>query len=130
MGPPAAKSGDRVTAVDSHIIQPPLPATPVLVPGHVFNGIINGGLSSNVTINGQPAATVGSTATNTPPHIPIGGSFVNPPTNRATITRGSATVLINNQQAARAGDTALTCNDPTPLPAGTVVASGTVFIGG
>ena len=28
-----------------------------------------------------------------------------------------------------AGDTATTCNDPNDLPAGTVVASGTVLIG-
>lgn len=130
MGPPAAKMGDRVTAVDSHIIQPPPPATPVLVPGHIFNGIIDGELSNDVLIGGQPAATVGSTATNTPPHIPIGGSFVIPPTNRATIVRGSATVLINNKPAARMGDTATTCNDPVPLPVGTVVATGTVLIGG
>jgi hypothetical protein len=28
------------------------------------------------------------------------------------------------------GDTALTCNDPVPLPVGTVIAAGTVLIGG
>jgi uncharacterized Zn-binding protein involved in type VI secretion len=122
--------GDRVQAVDSHIIQPPLPATPVLVPGHVFTGIINGGLSSDVLIENMPAATVGSTAVNTPPHIPIGGSFVIPPTNQATIISGSTTVLINGRPAARLGDTAQTCNDPLPLPVGTVIASSTVLIGG
>jgi uncharacterized Zn-binding protein involved in type VI secretion len=130
MGVPAAKLGDRIQAIDSHIIQPPPPATPVLVPGHVFSGIINGGLSSDVMIEGQPAATVGSTAVNTPPHIPIGGTFVIPPTNQATIIRGSATVLINGKPAARMGDTAQTCNDPVPLPVGTVIAAGTVLIGG
>ena len=130
MGQPAAKLGDHVQAVDSHIIQPPPPATPVLVPGHVFGGIINGGLSSNVLIENMPAATVGSTAVNTPPHIPIGGSFVIPPTNQATIISGSATVTINGQPAARMGDTAQTCNDPLPLPVGTVIANSTVLIGG
>lgn len=130
MGQPAAKLGDRVQAVDSHIIQPPPPATPVLVPGHVFSGIINGGLSNDVLIENRPAATVGSTATNVPPHIPIGGSFVIPPTNRATIILGSSSVFINGKPAARLGDTAQTCNDPLPLPVGTVVASSTVLIGG
>jgi uncharacterized Zn-binding protein involved in type VI secretion len=130
MGQPAAKFGDRIQAIDSHIIQPPPPATPVLVPGHVFNGIINGGLSTDVLIQGQPGATVGSTAVNMPPHIPIGGSFVIPPTNQATIIRGSVTVLINGKPAARLGDTALTCNDPVPLPVGTVIATSTVWIGG
>lgn len=129
MGPPAAKQGDKVVAVDIHTIQPPGPTSPVPVP-HPFSGIIDGALSSNVKINGMPAATVNSTATNTPPHVPIGGSFVIPPKNRATIIRGSATVKINGQPAARAGDTALTCNDPVDAPVGTVVAVGTVNIGG
>jgi uncharacterized Zn-binding protein involved in type VI secretion len=129
MGPPAAKQGDRVTAVDTHLIQPPGPSSPVPVP-HPFSGILDGALSSDVSILGRPAATVDSTATNTPPHVPIGGSFVNPPSNKARIVKGSATVLINGKAAARAGDTAMTCNDPVDLPAGTVVAAGTVFIGG
>ena len=78
-----------------------------------------------------PAATVGSTATNTPPHIPtIPGTFVNPPTNLGVVVSGSLTVLINGKPAARNGDTAQTCNDPVPLPVGTVTAVSTVLIGG
>ena len=130
MGKPAAKQGDRITAFDTHIIQPPPTSTPVPVPGHAFSGIINGSLSTNVNISGMAAAVVGSTATNTPPHIPMGGSFVNPPTNRGKIVSGSATVFINKKPAARTGDKAQTCNDPVPLPVGTVVASGNVLIGG
>jgi uncharacterized Zn-binding protein involved in type VI secretion len=83
-----------------------------------------------VTIGGAAAATLTSTATNSPPHIPIGGTFVVPPSNRATITTGSATVTINGQPAARAGDRARTCNDPVELPVGSVIAAGTVLIGG
>jgi uncharacterized Zn-binding protein involved in type VI secretion len=127
--PPAAKQGDKVTAVDIHLIQPPGPSSPIPVP-HPFNGIIDGSLSSDVKIQGMPAATLNSTATNTPPHIPQGGTFVKPPSNRATIIKGSATVFINNKPAARSGDTALTCNDPVDAPVGTVVAVGTVNIGG
>jgi len=126
---PAAKLGDTIVAVDTHIVQPPGPVPPVVVP-LPFVGTIDGGVSSNVMIQGRPAATLGSTATNLPPHIPPGGVFVNPPTNKATIISGSATVLINGKPAARAGDTAITCNDPAPLPVGTVVAVGTVLIGG
>jgi uncharacterized Zn-binding protein involved in type VI secretion len=129
MGQPAAKQGDQITATDIHLIQPPGPSPPAPVP-HPFSGIIDGSLSSDVNIMGVPAATLNSTATNTPPHIPIGGTFVNPPANKGQIIKGSATVLINSKPAARAGDTALTCNDPIDLPAGTVVAQGTVFIGG
>jgi uncharacterized Zn-binding protein involved in type VI secretion len=131
MGQPAAKQGDRVTATDMHLIQPPgaPPPPPVLVP-HPFSGIIDNSLSQNVKIMAMPAATVTSTCTNTPPHIPIGGTFVKPPTNRGTIIKGSATVSINSKAAARSGDTAMTCNDPVDAPVGTVVAVGTVKIGG
>ena len=127
--PPAAKQGDRVTAMDIHLIQPPGTSPPVPVP-HPFNGIIDGSLSSDVKIQGMPAATVNSTATNTPPHIPQGGTFVKPPANRATIIKGSATVFINNKPAARSGDSGVSCNDPVDAPVGTVVAVGTVNIGG
>ena len=129
MGQPAAKQGDRVTATDIHLIQPSGPSSPVPTP-HPFSGIIDGNLSSNVKIEKMAAATVQSTATNTPPHIPIGGTFVVPPKNKATIIKGSGTVFINNKPAARSGDTALTCNDPVDAPVGTVVAVGTVLIGG
>jgi uncharacterized Zn-binding protein involved in type VI secretion len=130
MGPPAAKMGDRIIAFDAHFVLYPPSPVPVLVPGLPFNGILNGGLSSNVMIQGQPAATLNSTATNLPPHIPPGGIFVNPPTNQGRIITGSTTVFINSKPAARSGDTALTCNDPIPMPVGKVVAISTVFIGG
>ena len=129
MSPPAAKRGDQVTGLDTHMIQPPGPTSPVSVP-HPFSGIIDGALSSDVNIEGFAAATVDSTATNTPPHVPIGGSFVNPPSNKAKITTGSGTVKINGKKAARAGDTAETCNDPKDAPAGTLVAVSKVNIGG
>jgi len=133
VGQPAAKQNDIVQAIDTHIVMIPSPGGPVPtpVPGHPFNGIINGNLSTNVKIGGLPAATVGSTANNQPPHIPMGGpSFQIPPTNQATIIMGSMTVMINGKQAARNGDMANTCNDPAPLPVGKVIAMGTVMIGG
>lgn len=128
MGQPAAKQGDQVVATDIHLIQPPGPTSPVPVP-HPFTGQIDGALSSDVKIMGKPAATKDSTATNTPSHVPIGGTFVNPPSNKATIQMGSTTVLINGKGAARMGDPAMTCNDPADLPVGTVIAAGTVLIG-
>jgi uncharacterized Zn-binding protein involved in type VI secretion len=131
MGQPAAKKGDQVVGTDIHIIMIPTPGGPVPTPlPHPFTGQIDGALSSDVKIGGMAAAVVGSTATNTPSHIPQGGPFQKPPTNKATIQLGSATVLINGKQAARSGDIALTCNDPADLPGGTVVAAGTVLIGG
>ncbi|WP_376794525.1 PAAR domain-containing protein [Thermogemmatispora sp.] len=130
MGQPAAKQGDQITALDTHIVLIPSPggAVPTPLP-HPFTGVINGNLSPNVTIMGLPAATQGSTADNLPPHIPQGGPFQRPPSNRGVIIEGSATVLINGKPAARNGDRAMTCNDPSDLPVGSVVATGTVLIG-
>ncbi len=133
MGQPAAKQGDQITAVDIHIVMVPSPGGPVPTPlPHPFAGIIDGNLSADVKVMGMPAATVGSTATNTPPHIPTppGTVFQVPPTNRGTIMRGSSTVMINSKPAARAGDFAQTCADPAPNMAAQVVAVGTVMIGG
>ena len=130
MGQPAAKQGDRVMATDTHIIMIPSPGGPVPTPlPHPFIGMLSQGLSTNVSIQGMPAATVDSIAMNTPPHIPQGGPFQKPPSNQGKIIMGSPTVYIGGKQAARNGDMAQTCNDPTDLPIGTVMAVSTVFIG-
>ena len=130
MGLPAAKYGDQITATDTHIEMVASPGGPVATPmPHPFTGVINDNLSSDVNIMGRPAATVGSTAQNEPPHIPSSGTFQISPTNQGTIELGSLTVKINGKMAARHGDVATTCNDPVPLPAGSVLAAGTVYIG-
>jgi uncharacterized Zn-binding protein involved in type VI secretion len=128
MGQPAAKKDDQVVGTDMHLVQPPGPSAPVLLP-HPFSGKLDGQLSSDVNIMGKPAATVDSTATNSPAHVPQGGTFVKPPANRATVRMGSPTVKINGKMAARNGDTAMTCNDPADAPMGTIIASGSVNIG-
>jgi uncharacterized Zn-binding protein involved in type VI secretion len=133
MGQPAAKQGDQIVATDTHIVlvpAPPAPPVPTPLP-HPFIGIINGALSADVNIMGMPAATVDSTADNTPPHIPTppGTAFQKPPANKGTIKLGSPTVKINGKMAARNGDMAMTCNDPADLPVGQVIAVGTVMIG-
>lgn len=129
MGQSAAKQRDKIVAVDTHIVMVP-GASPTPLP-HPFSGILGGSLSTNVRIMGLPAATVGSTADNQPIHIPTppGSGFEKPPANKGTVQAGSPTVRINGKPAARNGDSALTCNDPADLPAGTVFAAGTVLIG-
>lgn len=133
MGQPAAKRGDMITATDLHLVVltsggPPLPPVPL-----PFSGALTGELSPDVRIMGQPAATQGSTAKNSPPHLPPPVVppviFVKPPSNKATVTLGSATVRVNGKPLARNGDKATTCNDPVDLPVGTVVAVGTVRAG-
>ena len=130
--PFAAKQNDLIQAVDIHIIMIPTPGGPVPTPlPHPFLGQLNGSLSPDVKIDGQPAATVNSTATNMPSHIPPGGPFQKPPTNQGKVFMGSATVLINGKPAARMGDICMTCNDPSDLPVGKIIVPfSSVQIGG
>ena len=96
---PAAKQDDQIIGVDIHIVMVPSPAGPVPTPlPHPFVGMIDGELSSSVQIMGKAAATVGSTATNNPSHIPTppGTAFQKPPMNKSKIIMGSPNVLIGN----------------------------------
>jgi uncharacterized Zn-binding protein involved in type VI secretion len=120
-----------VVAVDTHIVMIPSPGGPVPTPlPSPFSGQITGGTVQTVKIMGKPAAVVGSTADNVPPHIPAGGPFQNPPQNQGTVKTGSATVKIGGKAAARNLDTATTCDDIAPTaPKAQVIAAGTVLIG-
>jgi uncharacterized Zn-binding protein involved in type VI secretion len=92
---PAAKQGDKIIGTDIHIIMIPSPGGPVPTPlPHPFVGTIDSGCSTSVNIMGMPAATVDSQASNMPPHIPQGGPFQKPPTNKAKIILGSFDVMI------------------------------------
>ena len=133
MGKPAARQGDQIVATDTHIVLVPSETGPRPVPmPHSFVGGLSGNLSGSVRINGRFAATVGSTARNTPPHIPTppGTAFQVPPTNMGTVLSGSGRVMINGRPAARQGDRVQTCADPAPNMSGQLVVMGsTVMIG-
>lgn len=133
MGRPAAKQGDQITATDTHLVVVP-DGPPKPLP-HTFDGLLGGELSTDVNIMGKPAAVVGSTADNYPPHVPTspGTSFPGAPinkgpSNKGTIQTGSQTVRINGKFAARDGDPAVTCNDPVDLPVGKVVVKPGVTV--
>lgn len=133
MGNPIARQGDQVVAVDTHIVMVPTPGGPVPTPlPHPFSGQLDGALSSSVKANGKAVATVDSTATNQPSHIPTppGTSFQKPPANKGTVMMGSATVKVQGKMVARATDTVKTCNDPVDAPVGQIIAVGTVMVGG
>ena len=101
--------------------------TPTPMP---FNGMLSSELSADVMIENVAAATKGSVADNTPPHIPTAGPFQSPPSNKGTIRDGSSTVMINNKPAAHLGDPADTCNDPADQPNGKVIGTAaTVLVG-
>src|SRR4051812_47451701 len=107
MGAPGAKQGDKVVAVDTHIVMIPSPGGPVPTPMPMpFNGQLQGDLSGSVKISHKAAAVKGSTATNSPAHTPTGGPFQKPPANKATVSDGSTSVFFEHKPAARMGDPA------------------------
>ena len=130
MTKPVALEGDKVVGVDTHIVMIPAPSGPVPTPlPHPFSGTLNESLSTNVKIENKAVALVGSVANNTPQHVPQGGPFQTPPTNKGTIKVGSDKVIVNNKGVARMGDTATCCNDPADQDTGTIVATSKVLVG-
>jgi uncharacterized Zn-binding protein involved in type VI secretion len=129
MGKPAATRGDKIIGIDTHVVLVPSPVGPVPTPTPMpFSGSLSGELSRTVVIDNKPAATAGSTADNAPAHVPAGGSFQRPPSNRASVQMGSRSVLFENKQAARMSDPALTCSDPADAPNGRVVVAACTMI--
>src|SRR4051812_45141752 len=121
MGKPAAKLGDQVVGTDIHIVLVPSSGGPVPTPRSLpFSGRIMTGCSTDVLIEGKPAAVHGSVALNLPPHVPTGGTFQKQPDNRGTVIAIGPLVLVNGKPLAKSGDKVLTCNDPTPAPNSTI----------
>lgn len=131
MGQPAARQDDDVVGVDTHIVMVPSPGGPVPTPlPSPFTGKLSGGLSATVVIDDKAAALKGSSADNRPTHVPAGGPFQKPPSDRAVVDQGATTVLADGKPVARHGDVATTCNDPADQPNGTILVSGcTVIVG-
>lgn len=132
MAQPAARQNDPVTGTDVHIVLTPSPGGPVPTPVPLpFSGQITAGTSTDVMVDGRPAAVVGSTAQNAPPHLPPPGtSFSKPPSNSGRVVMGSSTVLVNGKQMARLGDTVMTCGDPVDAPTSAITAgSPDVLVG-
>jgi uncharacterized Zn-binding protein involved in type VI secretion len=132
MPQPAARQNDPVTGTDTHILLVPSPGGPVPTPTPLpFTGQLMTALSTDVLIDGLPAATQDSIAQNMPPHIaPPPATFSKPPTNQGRVMIGSVTVLVNGKPLARVGDQVSTCNDPADLPVATISAgSPDVLVG-
>jgi len=125
---PVAKAGDRVVAVDTHLVIPETGGPPVVVT-LPFDAGLDAELSPNVVSEHRAVALVGSVGHQIPGHVVAPKSFVKAPSNQSRIVVGSATVLANHRPIARNGDAAETCNDPVDAAVGTVVASGTVLSG-
>lgn len=127
---PIAKAGDLVVGLDTHLILVPSPGGPVPTPlPHPFSGALQQELSDCVFVANMPVAVVGSVALNLPPHMPMGGPFQSPPSNKATVSQGSTVVFVGNKGIARAADPAMCCNDPVEQETGHIIAAGVVLAG-
>jgi uncharacterized Zn-binding protein involved in type VI secretion len=126
VGNPALVTGDKVNGTcPSHMVPSAsgtAPAGPLPFGAPIMQGTI-----ATVLIGGKPAAVVGSSGYNTPPHVGIvDGPFASPTSQVGRIISGSATVLIGGKMAATTMSKATMCVVPATA-AGPGVA--TVLIG-
>lgn len=123
--PPAARMTDKVLHDVPHCHAPIHPTNPLAHPPQPFAIVL--ATSPTVIINSLPAATL--TSMTVPcmlaPCVPNGPGIVN---------KGSATVVITSQPAARLGDIVQWpgCVAPIPSPTGKIIppCSTNVIIGG
>jgi uncharacterized Zn-binding protein involved in type VI secretion len=129
MGVPAAVAGDQITGICiGHVIPGPPVGNPVPGPPFPFSAPLTLGLSTSVLICGKPAALMGSSGFNTPPHVGLHPTdpFFAPPTQQGRVVSGSTTVLVENKPLATMSSQCTMCL----APATTLVASAaTVLVG-
>ncbi len=111
----AAKHTDPIVGMDQHLVQPPGPVPPIMVPipvaGMVMDPADYQEGTCSVYINGLPRARAGNVCMLSPPHVPIGGVFVKPPLSEAELAEGSSTVLLDGEVASAMGHQVLGCHD-------------------
>lgn len=118
----AAKHTDPIVGLDMHLIQPPPPAPPLMVPipvaGIALDPADYQDGACTVYVNGLPRVRAGNVCMMIPPHVPIGGAFVVPPKSEAELYQGSSTVLMDGEAASGQGHQVLGCHDiGSPAPA-------------
>jgi uncharacterized Zn-binding protein involved in type VI secretion len=105
------------------------PGNPGPAPPLPFSAPVTDGAVASVLIGGKPALVTGASGLNLPPHVGLHATdpFMAPPTQRGTIVKGSATVMIGGRPAARSGDQCTVC---LALPGTLIGTAATVLIGG
>jgi uncharacterized Zn-binding protein involved in type VI secretion len=127
MGTPAIVLGDQITGMcPIHIIPNPATGIPQPSPPLPFSAPITIGVCPTVLIGGKPAAVVGCTGYNTPPHVGLfpADPYMVPVMQIGTIVSGSLTVLLGGQPAATASSTCTCCATPgtiTPTVANVLI---------
>jgi RHS repeat-associated protein len=116
---PATKQFDLVLGLDVHIVVRPPPALPTPTPtpftGFFFDPM--DAVGATVRIQGLPRVIAGSSAVAMPPHIPLVGVFLKPPSNDGELFMGSSSVLTEGEPQGYAALPVLTCQDVgLPVP--------------
>jgi uncharacterized Zn-binding protein involved in type VI secretion len=109
--------GDKVTGVcPNHLIIGPL-GVPIPSPPLPFSAPLTLGLCATVLIKGKPAAVVGASGMNLPPHVALHPSdpFLAPPMQIGRVVSGSPMVLFGGQPAASATAACTCCVVPGQL---------------
>lgn len=129
MGAPAAVAGDRISGTCAiHQIPNPASGAPQPGPPVPFSAPLTIGLATRTLIAGKPAAVVGSSGLNVPPHVGLhpADPFMAPPMQKGQVVGGSATVLIEGKPAATSAAQTTMC---AGLPGALAGTAATVLIG-
>lgn len=129
MGTPAIVMNDRITGTCAiHQIPNPASGAPQPSPAPLpFSAPLLQGLETTVLIGGKAAAVMGSSGTNTPPHVGLHVSdpYAVPTMQAGRIVKGSAKVLFGGKPAASQSSSATCCVTPGSL----VPSQTTVLVG-
>ncbi len=125
---PAAVLGDKVTGVCGTHLIPGAFGSPQPSPPVPFSAPLTVGLAMTVLIGGQPAAVVGSSGLNLPPHVGLHPTdpHLAPPVQQGTVVAGVPNVLFEGRPAAATGSACTICFG---LPGALVGSAATVLIG-
>jgi uncharacterized Zn-binding protein involved in type VI secretion len=117
VGAPAIVMGDRITGICPNHLIPAALGAPAPSPPLPFSAPLTIGTVPTVMIGGKPAAVMGSSGMNVPPHVGLhpADPFFAPPMQMGRIVAGSPTVLIGGTPAASVSSTCTCCLVPGTL---------------
>ena len=121
MGAPGIVMNDRIVGTcPVHQVPNPSSGAPQPAPPMPFSAPLARGLAGTVRVGGKPAAVLGSSGLNTPPHVGLHASdpFFSPSLQEGRVVAGSPTVRIEGKPAATATSSATCCTTPGSLTPG------------